>query len=192
MTVDELMQHRPGPGLSDRRASSTDGQAIRDAYHDRPRRRSRCARRATIERATSAARAAIVVTEIPYQVNKAPLIEKIAELVREKKLDGISDMRDESDRDGMRMVIELKRDDAQIVLNQLYKHTALQTTFGVNMLALVDRRPQGADAQADARALHRLPPGGRDPPHALRAAHAPRSARTSWKASGRRSTTSTR
>ena len=85
----------------------------------------------------------IVVTEIPYQVNKASLIEKIAELVRDKKLDGISDLRDESDREGMRIVIELKRDaNPNVVLNNLYKQTQLQTTFGVIMLALVDDEPR--------------------------------------------------
>lgn len=85
----------------------------------------------------------IIVSEIPYQVNKARLIEKIAELVRDKKIDGISDLRDESDRAGMRIVIELKRDvNPNIVLNQLYKHTQMQVTFGVIMLTLVDGRPR--------------------------------------------------
>ncbi len=85
----------------------------------------------------------IVVTELPYQVNKAELLKKIAELVREKRIEGISDLRDESDRDGMRMVVELKRDaPGQIVLNQLYQLTALQTTFGVNTLAIVAGQPQ--------------------------------------------------
>ncbi|QFU16727.1 DNA gyrase subunit A [Microvirga thermotolerans] len=88
-------------------------------------------------------REAIVFTEIPYQVNKATLIEKIAELVREKKLEGISDLRDESDRDGMRIVVELKRDAmADVVLNQLYRYTPLQTSFGANMVALNGGRPE--------------------------------------------------
>ena len=88
-------------------------------------------------------RDAIVFTEMPYQVNKARLQERIAECVREKLVEGIADMRDESDRDGVRLVIELKRDaDADIVLNQLYRHTALQTSFGVNMLALNGGRPE--------------------------------------------------
>jgi DNA gyrase subunit A len=88
-------------------------------------------------------RPAIICTEIPYQVNKARLIERIAETVREKLIDGIADLRDESDREGMRVVIELKRDaDPDIVLNQLYRHTALQTSFGVNMLALNGGRPE--------------------------------------------------
>jgi DNA gyrase subunit A len=88
-------------------------------------------------------RESIIVNEIPYQVNKARLIEKIADLVKEKKVEGISDLRDESDRRGMRIVIELKRDaNPQVILNQLYKHTQLQESFGVIMLALVEGRPE--------------------------------------------------
>jgi DNA gyrase subunit A len=88
-------------------------------------------------------REAIIVTEIPYQVNKATLIEKIAELVRDKRVEGISDLRDESDRDGMRIVIEIKRDSmADVVLNQLYRFTPLQTSFGANMVALNGGRPE--------------------------------------------------
>ena len=88
-------------------------------------------------------RIAIIVTELPYQVNKATLLEKIADLVKDKKIDGISDLRDESDRDGMRMYIEIKRDaNPHKVLNNLFKHTALQTAFNMNMLALVDGQPQ--------------------------------------------------
>ena len=94
--------------------------------------------RAVIEEKESSNKSQIVVTEIPYQVNSAKLLENIAELVRDKKLEGISDLRNESDRDGLRIVIELKRDAIpRVVLNQLYKHTQLQTTFGVIMLALV-------------------------------------------------------
>ena len=85
----------------------------------------------------------IVITELPYQVNKAKLIEKIADLVKEKKMDGISDLRDESDRNGMHVVVELKRDaNPNVVLNQLYKHTQLQDSFGINMLALVNNEPR--------------------------------------------------
>ncbi len=88
-------------------------------------------------------RAKIIVTELPYQVNKAKLIENMAELVKDKRLEGISDLRDESDRDGMRIVIELKRDaNPNVVLNQLYKHTKMQDTFGIIMIALVDNEPQ--------------------------------------------------
>jgi len=85
----------------------------------------------------------IVITELPYQVNKARLIERIAELVREKKIEGVSDLRDESDRTGMRIVIEVKKDaNPQVILNRLYKHTSLQETFGVIMIALVDGEPR--------------------------------------------------
>jgi DNA gyrase subunit A len=92
---------------------------------------------------TKGARQAIIVNEIPYQVNKANLITSIADLVKDKKIDGISDLRDESDRDGIRIVIEIKRDaNAQVVLNQLYKHTQMQSSFGVIMLALVNNRPK--------------------------------------------------
>ena len=88
-------------------------------------------------------REAIILTELPYQVNKASLIEKIAELKREKKIDGIAEIRDESNREGIRVVLELGRGEIpQIAMNQLYKHTQMQTTFGIIMLALVDRRPQ--------------------------------------------------
>ncbi|TVX99972.1 DNA gyrase subunit A [Cohnella terricola] len=97
--------------------------------------------RATIEENNGKAR--ILVHEIPYQVNKARLVEKIAELVREKKIDGITDLRDESDRNGMRIVIELRRDvTPTVVLNNLYKQTQMQTSFGVNMLALVNNEPK--------------------------------------------------
>ena len=88
-------------------------------------------------------RESIVVTEIPYQVNKARLIEKIAELVRDKRIDGISDIRDESDRRGMRIVVDVRKGEpSQVILNNLYKHTQLQDTFGIIMLAIVDQRPQ--------------------------------------------------
>ncbi|MGB9793277.1 MAG: DNA gyrase C-terminal beta-propeller domain-containing protein, partial [Thermacetogeniaceae bacterium] len=98
--------------------------------------------RATVEKA-SGNRAQIVITELPYQVNKARLVERIAELIREKKLDGITDLRDESDRNGLRVVIELRRDaNPKVILNRLYKHTQLQETFGVIMLALVDGEPR--------------------------------------------------
>ena len=99
--------------------------------------------RARVEKQKKSERESIIVTEIPYQVNKARLIEKIAELVREKKIEGISDLRDESDRDGMRIVIELKRDEnPQVMLNQLYKHTQMQSSFGIIMLAIVNNRPK--------------------------------------------------
>ncbi|MGG3503841.1 DNA gyrase subunit A [Paenibacillus lautus] len=97
--------------------------------------------KATIEENNNKAR--IVVHEIPYQVNKARLVEKIAELVRDKRIDGITDLRDESDRNGMRIVIELRRDvNPNVVLNNLYKHTAMQSNFGINMLAIVNNEPK--------------------------------------------------
>jgi DNA gyrase subunit A len=99
--------------------------------------------RATVEESKKGDKQSIVVTEIPYQINKARLIEKIAELAREKTIEGISDLRDESDRDGMRIVIELRRGEVpDVVLNNLYKHTPLQTTFGIIMLAIAGGRPK--------------------------------------------------
>jgi DNA gyrase subunit A len=99
--------------------------------------------RSTVEESKKGDKVSIVVTEIPYQVNKARLLEKIAELVREKTIEGISDLRDESDRDGMRIVIELRRGEVpEVVLNNLYKHTQLQTTFGIIMLAIVAGWPK--------------------------------------------------
>ena len=99
--------------------------------------------KAVVEIRKRTGREDIVISELPYQVNKALLIEKIADLVKNKKINGISDLRDESDRDGMRIVIELKKDQiAKAILNQLYKHTPLQSNFGVNMVALVDGKPE--------------------------------------------------
>jgi DNA gyrase subunit A len=99
--------------------------------------------RAQIEERESSGKQQIVITEIPFQVNKARLVEQIAEQVRDKKVEGVSDLRDESDRDGMRVVIELRRDtNAEVVLNQLYKRTQMQATFGAIMLALVDGQPR--------------------------------------------------
>ncbi len=97
----------------------------------------------TFEDVGSSGKQAIIVTELPYQVNKARLLEKIAELVREKKIEGITELRDESDKDGMRMVIELRRGEVpEVVLNNLYKQTMLQSVFGINMVALVDGQPR--------------------------------------------------
>ena len=141
LTVDDLMRYVPGPDFPT--AGFICGQAaIREAYRD-GRGILTVRARATVETDDKSGRSSIVVTEIPYQVNKARLIERIAELVNEKKLDGIADLRDESDREGMRIVIDLKRDAvAEVLLNQLYKHTPLQESFGVNMLAIVDGRPR--------------------------------------------------
>ncbi|HLY37629.1 MAG TPA: DNA gyrase subunit A [Candidatus Binatia bacterium] len=141
LTIDELMRYIPGPDFPT--AGFICGQnAIREAYRE-GRGILTVRARATVETDEKSGRSSIIVTEIPYQVNKARLIERIAELVNERKLDGISDLRDESDRDGMRIAIDLKRDAvADVLLNQLYKHTPMQESFGVNMLAIVDGRPR--------------------------------------------------
>ena len=116
-------------------------EGIKEA-HETGRGRLKLHARAAIEQQKSN-REAIIITEIPYQVNKSKLIENIADLVQDKKIEGISDIRDESDKEGMRIVIDLKRDqNAQIILNQLYKRTQMETTFGVINLALVDGRPR--------------------------------------------------
>jgi DNA gyrase subunit A len=140
----ELMQYIPGPDFPT--GGVINGKTgIREAYTTG---RGSIVMRGvaaieTIERRGAPDREAIIVTELPYQTNKAALIEKIAELVNDKKLEGISDIRDESDREGMRIVIELKRDAyPRVVLNNLYKQTPLQSSFGANMLALVDNEPQ--------------------------------------------------
>ncbi|PLX41140.1 MAG: DNA gyrase subunit A [Deltaproteobacteria bacterium] len=105
--------------------------------------------RASVERNSRTNREAIVITELPYTVNKAKVVEEIAGLVKDKKIEGISDLRDESDRDGMRIVVELKRDEeSRIILNQLYKHTRMETTFGVNMLAIVEGQPRVLDIKS--------------------------------------------
>ena len=141
ITVSKLMKHLPGPDFPTG-AFITGRQGIADAYKTG---RGRLTLRAKlgIEKEKRGDRESVVITEIPYQVNKAKLVEEIAGLVNDKKVEGISAIRDESDREGMRVVIELKRDAvAQVILNQLYKHTALQTTFGVIQLAIVNGQPQ--------------------------------------------------
>jgi DNA gyrase subunit A len=138
--IDELMRHVPGPDFPTA-ALINGATGIAEAYRS-GRGRVHIRARAHFEELRDGGRQAIVVTEIPYQVNKARLIEKIADLVRERKLEGISELRDESDKDGMRVVIELKRgENGDVVLNNLYKHTPLQTVFGINMVALVDGQP---------------------------------------------------
>ncbi|MCC6640918.1 MAG: DNA gyrase subunit A [Deltaproteobacteria bacterium] len=138
-TLDDLMEKIPGPDFpTGALICGTDG--IREAYAT-GRGPITVRARAGFEERKGGLR--IVVTEIPYLVNKATLLERIAELVREGRIEGITDLRDESNRQGMRIVIELKRDAPEdVILNQLYKQTSLQTTFGVNMLALVSGRPQ--------------------------------------------------
>jgi DNA gyrase subunit A len=144
ITVRELMQYIPGPDFPT--AGTIHGKgAIREAYETGKGVLQIRARAAT-EIDKRSGRASIIVSEIPFQVNKARLIERIAELVNEKRIDGISDLRDESDRDGMRIVVELKRDAVpEIVLNQLYKLTPMQDSFGIIMLAIVDGRPRQLD-----------------------------------------------
>ncbi|PLX81558.1 MAG: DNA gyrase subunit A [Desulfuromonas sp.] len=136
-----LLGHIPGPDFP------TGGFILgRDGIHEA----YRCGRgiiqmraRVLVEQNSRTGRESIIVTEIPFQVNKARLIEKIADLVRDKKLEGISDLRDESDRDGMRIVIEIKRDTIpQVIINQLYKMTAMQSSFGIIMLAIVNGQPR--------------------------------------------------
>ena len=139
ITPMELMEYIQGPDFPT--AGYILGrEGIRQAY--RTGRGSVTMRaKATIEENNNKAR--IVVHEIPYQVNKARLVEKIAELVRDKRIDGITDLRDESDRNGMRIVIEPRRDvNPNVVLNNLYKHTAMQSNFGINMLAIVNNEPK--------------------------------------------------
>jgi len=140
LTIDQLIEIIPGPDFP------TGGiilgrQGIRSAYH--LGRGSIVMRGKVAFETIRKEREAIVITEIPYQINKASMVERIAELYKEKKIDGIADLRDESDRDGYRVVVELKRDAMpDVVLNQLYKFTPLQTSFPANMLALDNRRPQ--------------------------------------------------
>jgi DNA gyrase subunit A len=138
--ISDLMQYIPGPDFPT--GGIINGAVgIHTAYHT-GRGRARVRARAEIEVAAND-REAIVVTELPYQVNKARLIEKIAELVKEKKLEGITELRDESDKDGMRIYIEVKRgESAEVVLNNLYSQTQMESVFGINMVALVDGRPQ--------------------------------------------------
>ena len=141
ITIDELMKYIPGPDFP------TGGfiygkETIRQAYREG---RGTIQMRAKLftETVKRTGKEQIIIREIPYLVNKARLIEQIAVLVREKKVEGIADLRDESDRDGMRIVVELKRDAVpEVLINQLYKHTTLQESFGVNMLAIADGRPK--------------------------------------------------
>jgi DNA gyrase subunit A len=141
LTLAGLMQHVPGPDFPT--AGIINGaQEIVTAYKT-GRGRLSIRARASFEELDERGRQSIVVTELPYQVNKARLLERIAELVRNKQIEGISELRDESDKDGMRVVIELKRGEvAEIVLNNLYAQTPLETVFGINMVALLDGQPK--------------------------------------------------
>ena len=139
--LDKIMEFVPGPDFP------TGGyifnqQGIRDAYKE-GKGVIQIRAKTTIEHGDKGERERIVVTEIPYAVNKARLLENVAELVNDKKLEGIADIRDESDREGIRVVIEIKKGELpEVVLNNLYKHTALQTSFGIIMLAIVDKQPK--------------------------------------------------
>lgn len=140
ITIDELLEHIPGPDFPT--AGIISGrQGIIDAYKT-GRGKVRIRAKAEIE-VNDNGKETIIVHELPYQVNKARLIEKMAELVRDKKVEGISALRDESDKDGMRMVIEIKRGEVgEVVLNNLYSQTQMQVSFGINMVALEDNRPK--------------------------------------------------
>ncbi len=193
----ELHHRRPDDSTSRGRtsppaASFWGSAASTTAYHDGPRPHSGA--RQDRDRGDEPATASrIVVTEIPYMVNKAKLVEKIAELVHEKRVDGISDIRDESDRKGMRIVIELKRD----VQRQRGAQLPLQAHPSAGHLRRHHARPGGRRAQGalparDALPLHRPPEGRRHPPHASTTWTRPRRVRTSWRACSSRWTTSTR
>jgi len=140
-TLDKIMELIPGPDFP------TGGyiynqQGLRDAYRD-GRGVIQIRAKSIIERGDKGERERIVITEIPYAVNKSRLLENMAELVNQKKIEGVADIRDESDREGIRIVLEIKRGELpEVVLNNLYKHTALQTSFGIIMLAIVDKQPK--------------------------------------------------
>lgn len=141
VTIEGLMEHIPGPDLPTA-AMINGSKGIREAYRT-GRGRMYMRSRAEIITNEKKGKETIIVTELPYQVNKARLIERIAELVKEKRIEGITELRDESDKDGMRIVIELRRGEVgDVVLNNLYKLTAMQSVFGINMVALVDGQPQ--------------------------------------------------
>jgi DNA gyrase subunit A len=141
MSVDDLMKYLPGPDFPT--AGIINGAlGIHEAYHT-GRGRIYVRARSNIETNESTGKQAIIVTELPYQVNKARLLEKIAELVKDKKLEGITELRDESDKDGMRVVAELRRGEVpEVVLNNLYKQTTMQSVFGINMVALIEGQPR--------------------------------------------------
>lgn len=154
ITIDELMQHIPGPDFPT--SAIINGRSgIIDAYRTG---RGRIYVRARTEIEEDEGRFAIIITELPYQVNKAKLVEKIAELVKDKKIEGISNLRDESDKDGMRVVIELKRNEVpEVIINNLYAQTPMESVFGINMVALMDGQPRTLNLKQilEAFILHR-------------------------------------
>ncbi|MCK4833549.1 MAG: DNA gyrase subunit A, partial [Gammaproteobacteria bacterium] len=140
LSIDELMQHIPAPDLPT--AAFINGvKGIRQAYKTGRGRMIMRSRAEIVE--DKKGKQSIIVTELPYMVNKARLIERIAEMVKEKRIEGVSALRDESDKDGMRIVIEVKRNDAaDVLLNNLFSQTSMQCSFGINMVALVEGQPQ--------------------------------------------------
>ncbi|HEU5397965.1 MAG TPA: DNA gyrase subunit A [Gammaproteobacteria bacterium] len=140
LSIQDLMKHLPGPDFPTG-GIINGARGIHEAYFTG---RGRIFVRARVHvEGKEGAKQSIIVTELPYTVNKARLLERIAELVKDKKLDGITELRDESDKDGMRMVIELRRgENTDVMINNLYQHTAMQTVFGINMVALVDGQPR--------------------------------------------------
>ena len=156
ITLDGLMQHLRGPDFPT--AGIINGAAgIREAYAT-GRGRIWVRARAHVETNEKTGRAAIVITELPYQVNKALFLERTAELVKDKKLEGLSEIRDESDKDGMRAVLELRRSEVpEVVLNNLYQQTQMESVFGINMVALIDGQPRllGLHEMLDAFVRHR-------------------------------------
>ncbi|HET7587700.1 MAG TPA: DNA gyrase subunit A [Gammaproteobacteria bacterium] len=154
LTIEQLMQYLPGPDFPT--AGIINGaRGIKEAYLT-GKGRVYMRARTHIEEDERTGKQTIVATELPYQVNKARLVERIAELVKDKKLEGISALRDESDKDGTRVVIELKRGEvAEVMLNNLYQHTAMQSVFGINMVALVDGQPRLLDLKTMLEAFIR-------------------------------------
>ncbi|HET6724523.1 MAG TPA: DNA gyrase subunit A [Gammaproteobacteria bacterium] len=154
LTIEQLMKFLPGPDFPT--AGIINGaRGIKEAYLT-GKGRVYLRARTHIEEDERTGKQTIVVTELPYQVNKARLIERIAELVKDKRIEGVAALRDESDKDGTRMVIELKRGEvAEVMLNNLYQHTAMQTVFGMNMVALVDGQPRLLDLKTMLEAFLR-------------------------------------
>jgi len=141
VTLEQLLNIMPGPDFPTS-GIINGSRGIREAYQT-GRGRVHIRARVAVETLSGSDRAALVATELPYQVNKARLLEKIAELVRDKKLEGISGLRDESDKSGMRVVIELKKgENPEVILNNLYQHTQMQTVFGINLVALRNNQPR--------------------------------------------------
>ena len=165
-TIEELMEIIPAPDFPTAGIIYGIERRARGLPH-RPRQGDH-ARQVPLRRHRQGLRQSIIVDEIPYQVNKKTLLERIAELVNEKKIEGISHIQDESDKSGMRVVIELKRGEVpEVVLNNLYKQTQLQDTFGINMVALIDGQPKLCNLKHADRDLLRAPARGGDAAHGL-------------------------